>query len=251
MKNTIIHKYKGFTLLELLVVIAAIVLIISILMPATSRAKRQAQSMACRSNLKQWGYYFMMYTDEHDGFFHPGRGFKPWYTALKPYYRDSTELLLCPRAKDPYKSIWDGDTTFATWGPKGFGGTYGSYGINAWVANPPDYEPAFEYKRKKNWRTPRVDGGNNIPLLADCWWPEGWAEHFDTVPPYSGYFEAVTYNDMGHFCINRHDGFINMLFLDYSVRKVGLKELWKLKWHRKYPLNADPPVWPDWMKKFK
>ena len=53
------------------------------------------------------------------------------------------------------------------------------------------------------------------------------------------------------FCINRHDEFINSVFLDFSVRKVGLKELWKLKWHRNSDLNAPPPDWPDWMKKFK
>jgi hypothetical protein len=46
--------------------------------------------------------------------------------------------------------------------------------------------------------------------------------------------------------------------MDWSVRKVGLKELWTLKWHRKFDVNGpwtkdhvSPPVWPDWMKKFK
>jgi len=56
-------------------------------------------------------------------------------------------------------------------------------------------------------------------------------------------------------CLNRHDGYVNMVFLDYTVRKVGLKELWRLKWHRMYDLTfALPPEFQDpkhWMFKFK
>jgi len=40
--------------------------------------------------------------------------------------------------------------------------------------------------------------------------------------------------DYSSCCINRHDGFVNCLFMDWSVRKVGLKELWMLKWHREF-----------------
>jgi hypothetical protein len=54
--------------------------------------------------------------------------------------------------------------------------------------------------------------------------------------------------------MNRHDAFVNNLFLDFSARKVGLKELWRLKWHREWTEDADrdgTPVWPDWMRNFK
>jgi len=64
---------------------------------------------------------------------------------------------------------------------------------------------------------------------------------------------------MMHFVINRHDAFVNHLFMDWSVRKVGLKELWMLKWHREYDINgpwtkAGGVVlsdWPEWMRGFK
>ena len=59
--------------------------------------------------------------------------------------------------------------------------------------------------------------------------------------------------------MNRHDGGINGLFMDWSVRKVGLKELWTLKWHRNYNTangwtiagGVKPDDWPPWMRKFK
>jgi prepilin-type processing-associated H-X9-DG protein len=43
---------------------------------------------------------------------------------------------------------------------------------------------------------------------------------------------------MDRYVINRHSGAINGLFLDWSVRKIGLKELWTLKWHRTFDING-------------
>jgi hypothetical protein len=49
------------------------------------------------------------------------------------------------------------------------------------------------------------------------------------------------------------------LFLDYSARKVGLKELWTLKWHKGFDEagpwtlagGAQASDWPEWMKPLK
>jgi len=59
---------------------------------------------------------------------------------------------------------------------------------------------------------------------------------------------------MGSFCIDRHNGFVNGVFVDFSVRSIGLKELWELRWYRGWPDDrraAGTPVWPDWMENFK
>lgn len=57
---------KGVTLLELRVVVAIIALLMSILMPALQRVKKQAHAVTCMSHLKQWGLIFAMYADEGD-----------------------------------------------------------------------------------------------------------------------------------------------------------------------------------------
>jgi prepilin-type processing-associated H-X9-DG protein len=59
--------------------------------------------------------------------------------------------------------------------------------------------------------------------------------------------------------MNRHDGAINSLFLDWSARRVGLKELWTLRWYLTCDTagpwtkagGVQPEDWPKWMRGFK
>ena len=60
-------------------------------------------------------------------------------------------------------------------------------------------------------------------------------------------------------CISRQDGGINMLFMDWSVRKVGLKEWWTLKWYKIFNTAGPwtkaggvlPEDWPEGMRGFQ
>jgi prepilin-type processing-associated H-X9-DG protein len=75
-------------------------------------------------------------------------------------------------------------------------------------------------------------------------------------PPYEGCHDP---DPSARVCINRHDGGTNFVFLDWSVRKVGLKELWTLKWDREHDTagpwtkagGVRPEDWPEWMRRFK
>jgi len=259
----------GFTLIELLVVIAIIALLMAILMPTLQRFKRQAKAVICRSNLRQWGLFFSAYTDDNDGYFHNGDisdWRHLWIKALRPHYKDFRDICYCPMAvKRSNVHLGAGNElggTFTTWSV--FTGKYnwdedtfyGSYGINGWTRNPPaEIEAQYHgnFPTEYNWRRPNVGGANNIPVFLDCRWPDGWMKH-DIGPP--EYEDALTW---ARFCMNRHSGAVNGLFLDWSVRKVGIKELWTCKWHREFDTAGpytkagyvQPEDWPQWMKSFK
>lgn len=55
----------GFTLVELLVVVAVIAMLAALLLPALSRARESAQRAACQNNLRQLGIAFELYLEEN------------------------------------------------------------------------------------------------------------------------------------------------------------------------------------------
>jgi prepilin-type processing-associated H-X9-DG protein len=140
----------------------------------------------------------------------------------------------------------------------------GSYGSNSWIYQASNY---IAPGKLGNWQNSNVQNTEQIPLLADSMMFGGRPEA-GPQRPYDAY--PIVPNDpvnagargafMKQFCINRHNGFINMLFMDCSVRPVGLKELWTLLWHREYEKcnlqtmcgnEGNPADWPWWMRKFK
>jgi prepilin-type N-terminal cleavage/methylation domain-containing protein/prepilin-type processing-associated H-X9-DG protein len=114
----------GFTLIELLVVIAIIAILASLLLPALSKAREQARSTLCKSNMKNIGNTWLMYADDYNGYMclgaEPG-GVGQWFNsrgAIGPMLgdngvlngvtyimNDNKPIFACPSEAPHYKPV--------------------------------------------------------------------------------------------------------------------------------------------------
>jgi len=254
-------KRRGFTLIELLVVIAIIALLMAILMPALGRAKKQAKAVVCLSNLRQWAIIFQMYTDDNEGKFSGGEELPGteefvehiWVLYLQPYF-ETFDVLLCPVTTQDWCDgygvrggplvAWDWrcreDIGLPDEWYEYYGDSYGSYGKNSWCSQWEHGACATGGQSCNYLNIQSVRQGNRTPLLLDEQWLGGFPTPGDMPPEYDGqtFWNGGGPGEMDRYCMNRHDGYVNGLFLDWSARKIGLKELWTLKWHRTFDING-------------
>ena len=208
----------------------------------------------------------------------PGRQYGEWVRALAPYYKEPG-IRICPSASKLAAGIrpgqgteWEGSKR-TPWGSRFqavVGSYYSSYGMNDWVCNvavPPKctgWAEGFDgaHGRGNLWNGfKNVKRANLVPLILDSRSYGGIPKDTDGPPPHDDAGRSATPGYMDIFCIDRHKRSIDSCFMDLSVRKLGLKELWTLKWHRTYNINNSYTMagnggkaytgWPEWMERFK
>lgn len=209
-----------------------------------------------------------------------------WVEVLRPYYSDKNEIRLCPSAtkeRDPaagstLPAPGQGlPTKYQAWGLKtnsilmNLGESReetGSYGFNSWLYQVLP-EVIGQYPANYFWWTDmsanttlwksNIKNPSIVPVFTDSWY-RGSAVVENAPPPNKeDDTDAVTI-PAGHLgstvCLNRHNGYIGGSFVDGSARKIGLKEIWRLRWHKSMNTNgpwtsSQNPAWPEWMSGFK
>ncbi|MBP7049820.1 MAG: type II secretion system protein [Phycisphaerae bacterium] len=287
-RKSSIANPRGFTLIELLVVISIIALLLAVLMPVISRVRAQAHAAGCQANLRQWGLYYSMYTTENEGKMPSVVDRTRWYAFVPPVLpreffasdgggydlgasdatmREGRRLLLCPATKpqplDPASTglaCRNGMTRLA-WSFRvdaGISGVSGSsYAQNIWFYP----SPGFVKEGATYWRSCLMKGASEVPVYSESRAAVALPCHIDEPPscedvPWSSWPSSV---GLPCYAMNRHAGGINILFMDWSVRKVGIKELWTLNWCEDFDRagpwtkagGVQPEDWPEWMRGFK
>jgi prepilin-type N-terminal cleavage/methylation domain-containing protein len=250
-------KRKAFTLIELLVVISIIALLMAIMMPALSKVRESAKKTICKTYVRQWGMIFALYAQDNNnrlihGYIPNNKQFSQrWFDSLSDYYQND-ELYLCPSATKPVSEVgsygsrtaWEYDRAAGSQGQGPYDDemhVVGSYGRNFFAGNPPEklYQPTW------HWRTMDVRKANNIPLVFDAFNMMVSPYHRHLPPEQEGLLNT----NWSPVCISRHNAKNNMVFLDLSVREVGLKDLWTFNWSKRFDVSYPEPEWPDWIER--
>lgn len=189
-----------FTLIELLTVICIILILTSMLLPVSLKARSKAGQVSCVSNLKQLGLAFLMYaTDNRERlapyitgggvYEHPGTNWTRW---TFPYHQD-TSVLVCPASpqKAPEATLegfhlYDGHYGW------NYDGTQGNRGpLHAHIDQPSKGYLLFD------------SGDPCIIYGKNCW--ENLIEELD-----------LDWNSKSEGC-NRHLNYVNIAFIEGHV----------------------------------
>jgi prepilin-type processing-associated H-X9-DG protein len=258
-------RRAGFTMVEPLTVVAVIMILVSLILPVSARAKRKAYEIECVSNMAQLDRLMRI---ESLGTGSEWFEFRNQMTWIVDYNAPSMPSI-CPAA--PVR-IEKGEPTFA-WGsvnkawefpaseealapyesyespPKGVERRNGSYALNGYVWRHPTIEgissaPFFSADSD-------ADHPSRLPLLADGTFPVGAVGNGDQPPR-----DLVAGSPgIGHFAVPRHGsvpakiprdhppekklpGAINVVFFDGHIASVKLDDLWGLYWFKGY----EPPL---------
>jgi general secretion pathway protein G len=219
----------GFTLVELLVVLALVTLLFGLLASSMVRARRTAGQLVCLSNLRQWGIATRIYSNENNGYL-PRRGqgvgatsqvTRPtdWFNALPPVlqtpmYMDlvtanaiarpgRSSVWLCPEASDPGSQY------------------YWSYAMNMGLSV---WETSYN-----NGQPDKITGVGDpavMVLLADA--PGNYCSVFPSIYP-NGYNPVPRHNNRVNICfLDGHAAAVNGAYIGCGT---GLTEHPDVRWH--------------------
>lgn len=196
---------RGFTLMELVVVLALICVLAALLLPALSSARTLALSTRCQSNLRQLYTGLLAYSADHDMEFPKAYDTATTLSWMKQIakinsvsgnYLTSTQVCYCPIFGPQWEKV------------------SGGYGMTSLVVWQPSVHRTDDEARFFRFRLKRPDGW---PLLMDA----------DAIAVY-GLDNPIAAQPTNARYAARHNGWANVLMADGHMEKVRYGETrWK------------------------
>jgi len=232
---------RGFTLVELLIVIAIIAILVAIIYPVFMQARRKAMQADCKSNLRQLATSLTMYTTDNDNVYPMAidadwLNGPAWGDAIWTYAKDEGVYKCKASGVDPYRGV--GTRLYRA--RDGYIRYGYSYGINACDPStqyygflmmpnggPTTIWRAFAYQKTAS----AVEDPSGTILLADGF----YAPNADTEPEViwrnvggMGDYSDYLYEQVDHYRHEggrvRRDGRFNAAFCDGHVKFIDVSE---------------------------
>ncbi|MDA3963343.1 MAG: DUF1559 domain-containing protein [Planctomycetota bacterium] len=221
---------SGFTLIELLVVVSILAILVALLLPAISMAKRSARNLQCQSNLRQIGLGLAGYSLDNDGFIVPvvredGTNGVTWYVEIMPY----VESQMVSQRNDKSGGVFYGCPEWqGRYGNNGsFANTSFGYGLNGYPGLPENnassnfrrYNPANgrgEWGKAELFHEQQITFNTNRLYVADSndWHCYGLRSN--------GVVNERIEGGWSSYIGERHDSRINAVFFDGHVASPHL-----------------------------
>jgi prepilin-type N-terminal cleavage/methylation domain-containing protein/prepilin-type processing-associated H-X9-DG protein len=239
-------KPRGFTLMELLVVVGITAILAALLFPVFAQAREKARQAQCMSNMQQFAKAGLMYTQDYDEMWVPPFkwdgvhycGSMYWWDDLLQPYMKNRQLPLCPS--------WKGTLACAAAPNLTVDGKLKpySYGINTverWNFYAPWMGKRADHHGFRCYPYPLSDIGCSVSMaevedpagtiwITDSTNIELWEEaHLDYAPSRTGFDPGLKQPlDGGVVAFSRHNGGFNSVHGDGHVRfyRAGSTKPW-------------------------
>ncbi len=223
-QKRVVLSNRGFTLVELLVVIAVIAILASLLAPAMRKGMLMAKTASCSSNLKQVAFTFQAYANENSNYFPAANSGKSagmengqytiydWTYSLWPYIVGDYSVSACSPYAETFKNTVffcpaDPETVTGSLSITGGIGKYYRYGMNWCALSYPIGATSGDYKPLKQ-SNPRAPSRN--VLVGEMY-------KRNTCMPY-------TFFTCGAGAVSHANG-TNFLYFDNHIKRLNLIDI--------------------------